>query len=209
MTHKTKLSTVALLSAFALLAGCGDGGGGGKSNNPPPPALGAQIERMGRAAVNTALIGPFLPQTDRGAKQDAYNAASDPSSWGGMFAMEIASNLAIYDGIDAVCGNQLLAGTTTEPGRYDALAAVLADDELYVNTGSGTCETYFGVEANALGFSNSDCGGRTPLEDTIDVTYSALGTPSFGGVTDGIPSDADGTASASNFPFYDVPLDLP
>jgi hypothetical protein len=219
MKSLVKQCTIALVATVVLLSGCGsdDDGGGAPTptptstptSNPPPPAVGAQIERMGRAAVNTALVGPFEEQQLRGQMQDAYNAAADPAEWDDQFADEMARSLAVYDALDAECGNQLLAGTAVEPGRYDALASVLADDQLYVNTESGSCEIYFGVEADALGFANDDCGGRTPLEDTIDVTYSALGTPSFGGVTDGIPEDADGTASAADFPFYDEPLDLP
>jgi hypothetical protein len=118
----------------------------------------------------------------------------------------MASNLAIYDGLDRVCGNQLLAGDTAAAGRYAALAGVLADDRLYVNTAAGTCQIYLGVEGNAVGITNDDCGGRTPLEDTIDVSYSVLAAGTLSGVTDGVPSDADGTASLDDFPFYAPPL---
>ncbi len=208
MRYSVRVSSGALLGAVLLLSGCsgGDDDGGGNSN-PPPPAIGAQIDRMGRSAVNTALIGPFLEQSERGAMQDAYNAENTPAMFAD-FSGEIASNLAIYDALDGECGNQLLAGATAEAGRYDGLAGVLANDQLFVNAASGTCTTYLAVEANALGLTNTDCGGRTPLYDTIDITYSALATGGFSGVTDGIPKDADGTASASAFPFYDDPLDL-
>lgn len=173
------------------------------------PVTGPQIDRMGRAAINTALIGPFLDPGlggPRGALQDVYNAAALPAQWNERFAGEMAGNLAIYDGLDRVCGNQLLAGDTAAPGRYGALAGVLADDQLYVNTASGTCQIYLGVEGNAVGITNDDCGGRTPLEDTIDVSYSVLAAGALSGVTDGVPSDADGTASLDSFPFYAPPL---
>jgi hypothetical protein len=137
--------------------------------------------------------------------QDIFNAEGDPADFAD-FAGEIASNLAIYDALDTVCGNQLLAGPQPVEGRYDALAGVLADDQLFVNTDSGTCQAYLAVESDFLGNANDDCGGRTPLEDTIDVSYSVLSGAS--GVTDGIPEDADGNASTSEFPFYDEPLDL-
>jgi hypothetical protein len=178
---------------------------------PELPQLGVQIDRMGRAAINTALLGPFLDKGaggPRGALQNTYNAASKPDEWVDLFAAEMASNLAVYDSLDRTCGNQLLAGMTAEPGRYDALAAVLADDQLYVNTASGTCAQYLGVEANALGITNDDCGGRTPLEDTVDTTYSVLAVGAVTGVGDGVPVDADGTASVSEFPFYAPPLML-
>ncbi len=173
------------------------------------PVSGPQIDRMGRAAINTALIGPFLDPGlggPRGALQDTYNLAAIPGQWNERFAGEMASNLAIYDGVDRNCGNQLLAGDAAAPGRYDGLAGVLADDRLYVNTASGTCQIYLGVEGNAVGITNTDCGGRTPLEDTIDVSYSVLAVGALSGVTDGVPVDADGTASLTDFPFYAPPL---
>jgi hypothetical protein len=207
MTRNTKISAIAFFAATVALAGCSSDDDGGISD-PPPPAVGAQIERMGRAAINTALIGPFLEQAQRGAMQDVFNAESDPASFAD-FAGEIAANLAIYDALDTVCGNQLLAGDEPVAGRYDALAGVLADDQLYVNTDSGTCEAYLAVEADFLGNTNDDCGGRTPLYDTIDVSYDVLSGAS--GVTDGIPEDADDTdspSSSSSFPFYGEPLDL-
>jgi hypothetical protein len=172
-----------------------DAGNDGGGNNPAPPTLGAQVDRQARSVVNTVLIHGFdADMAARGAAKDAYNAAA-PATWA-SFKGEIAKNLAILDGLDTVCGNQLLAGTTAAPGRYDALAGVLADDQLYVNTATGTCTQYFAVE---LGMS-TNCGGRAPTYDTIDVTLSAaaIGMPS--GVTDGIAAD-DKTQSNTTFPF--------
>ncbi len=170
-----------------------------------------QIDRMGRAGVNTALTNPFFRESVPAEKEaheaivDAYNAASDPNQWVSMFSAEIAANQAILDSLDTVCGNQLLAGGSAEAGRYDTLAGILADDQLYVNTSSGACSQYLAVEANAVGITNTDCGGRTPLEDTIDPTYSVLAAGALSGVTDGVPVDGDGTASLTEFPFLDTP----
>jgi hypothetical protein len=167
---------------------------------------------MGRAAVNTALTNPFYRETVANEESrhemvvDDYNAASDPSQWGARFSSLIASNLAILDSLDRVCGNQTLAGPTPVPGRYKALADILADDQLYVNTASGTCNQYLAVETNAIGIANTDCGGRTPLENTIDITYSVVAVGALTGVTNGITSDADGTASLTAFPFLDRPV---
>jgi len=123
------------------------------------------------------------------------------------FSSLIASNLAILDGLDGVCGNQLnLAGPTPVAGRYKALANILADDQLYVNTASGTCNQYLAVETTAIGIANTDCGGRTPLENSIDVTYSVVAVGALTGVTNGITSDADGTAALTVFPFLDRPV---
>ncbi|HEU4402234.1 MAG TPA: DUF4331 family protein [Candidatus Polarisedimenticolia bacterium] len=170
-----------------------------------------QIDRMGRAGVNTALTNPFFRESvpeekqKHEAIQDDYNASADPTEWAGLFSTEIAANLAILDGLDTVCGNQLLAGPSPVAGRYGTLAGILADDRLYLNAASGGCSQYLAVEANAVGIANNDCGGRTPLEDTIDTTYSVLAVGALGGVTDGVPVDGDGTASLKDFPFLDRP----
>jgi hypothetical protein len=215
MTRTPRLITT-ILVAVALLAGCGGDGGHREGattaqNPPPPPVTGDQIDRMGRAGVNTALTNPFYRESVAAeeslheAVQDDYNGAARPAEWASLFAGEIAANLAILDGLDTVCGNQLLAGPSPAAGRYDALAGILADDQLYVNTRSGTCRQYLAVEANAVGIANDDCGGRTPLEDTIDTTYSLLAAGILAGVGDGLAADGDGRASLTAFPFLDRP----
>ncbi len=205
--HRYWIIGIVLMSA-AVIAGCGDHG---SRDNTPPTITNVQIDRMGRAGVNTALTLPLFRETVASEQQahdaasDAYNAAADMTKWQTLFAAEIAGNAAIFDGLDRVCGNQLLAGSTATPGRYSALAGILADDELFVNTASGTCNQYLAVEANAVGIANTDCGGRTPLEDTIDTTYSVLAAGALSGVDDGVPSDSDGHASLTVFPFLDQP----
>jgi hypothetical protein len=191
-----------------VLIGCGS-----DDDNPPPPSVGAvQIDRMGRAGVNTALTNPFYRESVASEDSqhklivDDYNVASDPSQWVARFSSLMAPNLAILDSLDRVCGNQVLAGPAPVPGRYKALADILADDQLYVNTASGTCNQYLAVEANAIGIANTDCGGRTPLANTIDITYSVVAVGALTGVTNGITSDTDGTASLTAFPFLDRPV---
>src|SRR5438132_6474284 len=205
--QRTLYMVVAMFCAVVALAGCGS-----DDSNPPPPPVGAvQIDRMGRAGVNTALTNPFFRESVASEESrhemisDDYNAANNPSQWVAQFSSRIASNLAILDGLDRVCGNQLLAGSTPVAGRYKALADILADDQLYVNTAAGTCNQYLAVEANAIGIANTDCGGRTPLENTIDVTYSVLAAGALSGVTNGVTIDGDGTASLTTFPFLDRP----
>jgi len=204
------MNRLLILSVLAAgLVACGSDNNGG-NNNPPPakPTLGAtQIDRMGRAGVNTALTDPFDIVTGMTPNQvkDAYNAIIDPAAWATQFKGKIATNLAILDSLDAVCGNQLLAGNSAAVGRYDTLAGVLADDRLYVRTDKTTCSTYLGAEANAVGVTNDDCGGRTPLYNTIDVTYSALAIGQFSGVTNGFTSDSEGSPNATTFPFLGAP----
>lgn len=212
-TRKRWNALLAVLCASALIASCSSSGDNDETRDDPAPPnvnLGAQIDRMGRAGVNTAATAPFFRESIEEEKQahddvaDAYNSASDPAEWP-TFADEIAGNIAILDSLDTVCGNQLLAGDDVAPGRYAALAGVLADDQLYVNTASGSCQQYLAVEGNAVGITNTDCGGRTPLEDSIDVTYSVLAIGALTGVTDGVAKDADGTASITAFPYLDTP----
>lgn len=170
---------------------------------PAPPIVGAQIDRMGRAAVNTALVDPFdlLPGMTPDMVKDAYNAAADPAAWTSQFKDRIAANLAIFDGLgQAMCGGQLLAGKDARKGRYDALALLLADDQLYVDTGRSTCAQYLGVETGAM-----DCGGRTPSYSVVHVTYSALMTGKLTGLTDGLPTADDEGVPSADFPFLLAP----
>jgi hypothetical protein len=56
------------------------------------------------------------------------------------------------------------------------------------------------VEANATTIiPNTDCGGRTPLEDVIDETYSLLAIGATSGVSDGVALDS--TVTTDTFPF--------
>ena len=164
------------------------------------------IDRMGRPAINTALNNTFAADANAaGTAKDNYNKAA-VSAWTSN-ATEFAKNLAILDSLDTNCGNQLLAGTTATAGRYNTLAGVLADDQLYVNTASSTCSQYLAVEANAVNVvPNNDCGGRTLTYDVIDTSYSVLAAGALAGVGDDINSDSDGAIQSNTaFPFLAAP----
>src|SRR5258706_15813870 len=151
-TSRAMLVAVAFATALSL-ASCGDNGSSTANRDPSPPTirLDRQIDRMGRAGVNTATTAPFFRESVEAEQSmhddvsDAYNSASDPAKWVSLFGQRIAGNIAILDSLDTVCGNQLLAGSTASAGRYDALAGVLADDQLYVNTSSSSCQQYLAV----------------------------------------------------------------
>jgi len=175
---------------------------------PAPPALGTQMDRMGRPAINTALNNAFNPDNpSKQAAKDAYNQNSDPSTWAAAFVPTFEAGLGILDGIDTTCGNQLaFDNTKTDATAYAPLAGVLADDELYVNSASGTCTIYLGVEANALGVAaNSDCGGRVISYDVIQTSYSVLVAGALSGIDDGIATEAM-AADKDTFPFLVAPL---
>lgn len=170
------------------------------------PALGTQIDRFGRPAINTALNKTFeTDATKKDMGKDEYNANSDPSTWAAKYVPEFEANLAILDSLDTVCGNQLLADKSkNDPSRYATLAGVLVDDRLYVKLEATACTTYLGVEADAVGVKNDDCGGRTLAYDVIDASYTALATGALdGSVGDKIPiSDP---AKGTTFPYLAAP----
>lgn len=175
--------------------------------NPAAPTVGTQIERMGRPGVNTALTNPFFTSAMTAAheaKQDAYNAAGDPATWKASFSADIKASLGVLDSLDNTCGNQFAAAATLNAARYQGLADVLADDQLYVKTNTTTCAQYLAVEADATGIIvNADCGGRKLGYDVIDTTYSALAIGALTGVGDGVPMD-DNTVSTT-FPYLAAP----
>ena len=185
--------------------GNGGTGGAGGSTTPQPPALGAQIDRMGRPAINTALNHTFDNNPEqKDLAKDNWNKNKDSASWA-QYVAEIQTNLAILDGIDTVCGNQLLADTTkTDPTRYATLASVLADDRLFINSEGNSCNNYLAVEAKAIGVPNNDCGGRRMAYDVIDTSYTLLVTGKLdGSVGDDVPiSEA---AKSETFPYMIAP----
>ena len=168
------------------------------------PSLGLQIDRAGRAAISSALVGTFNgDSTAQGEIKDGYNAAS--SDWDG-FAAELAGNLAILDSLDTVCGNQLIADDENADGRYAALSGILADDQLYVHSARGTCGVYLGLEAEIVGAlpeGDGGCGGRTLDDDVIDRSYSVLAAGILTGVDDLIT--ANDVENLADFPYLAAP----
>jgi hypothetical protein len=191
----------------AVDGGTPDGGVASARGRDNPPAIGDQIDRHGRPAISTATVGTFLPDDMRAIRRGAYSDAATPAMWDDLFAEEIASSLGVLDSLDTVCGNQLLAAETATAGRYDALAAVLADDRLWVDAASSEngSNLYLGVEAEALGvLEDGGAGGRRPTDDVIERSYSVLAAGALGGVDDTVRSD-DGGASDTAFPFLGSP----
>lgn len=184
--------------------------------NPGVPALGIQIDRMGRPAVNTALTNPYdllpaaKPETSDTTKA-RYNAdaATSGATLVGTWAPYVAANLAILDGLDGgACGNQLAYNITlggTNMPFYTFLSSVLASDALLIDSSKTSCTQYLGVEATALGVAGvpaNECGGRKLDYDVIDRTYSVLASGMLSGVTDNI---AQTTAPLTAFPYFAPP----
>jgi len=152
------------------------------SGTPNPPTLKTQIDRMGRPAINTALNHEF-DEPDAGTSgpaKDSYNADPNIANWKTTYSAAFQSSLAILDSLDTKttqgdgCGNQFgynLAGPGT---YYAAVAGLMGDDQLYVDTSKTACTQYLAVELNALGaLPNNDCGGR-------EITGAAGTGPAFG-----------------------------
>jgi hypothetical protein len=154
--------------------------------------LGAQIDRMGRPLIATALVGVFAPAgPGKTALKDAYNHASDPATWttttlqaGVTIETELESNLAVWDGLDtgttlagAGCRNALHYKAPPAADSYKFAADMLGDDELLVDTSRTSCTVYFALEielASGGTLAHTTCGGRMPSHDVVDVTYSVL-----------------------------------
>jgi hypothetical protein len=235
MKNTTILTSLLAVSSLMAFAGCGD------NNNttpdaavkkdakpidapvgpPAPPALGAQIDRLGRPAINTALNRSFEPPATagHGAAKDAYNTDSNKSGWGAANLAEFTKNLGVLDSLDGACGNAPGYSSPVATTSYDGEEALLADDQLYVDTTQGTCALFLGVELSVLlGLPPSarGCGGRAPSYDVMDFSYSALaaGGQGFvisGGtftpkVQDGVAAHTGGNATSDTaFPFLAAP----
>ena len=167
-------------------------------------APGRQLDRMGRPLTENALLAPFGPDRVADELKERFNATTPAAA--AQFAPEIEKGLQLYDSLDGTCGNQLLAGA--EPAtRYRALASLLADDRLWVDSSARVCERFFAVElAHAAGRRTlaDDCGGRTITQDAIDVYRSLLVMGKATGVDDGVTGD-DGEHSPTQFPFLAAP----
>jgi hypothetical protein len=193
-----------LISAWSL--GCLFQRVGLERARPAPPILGRQIERTGRTLTGNALLGLLAPAEVGSQLKEDYNRAS-PERWP-RFAGELARGLGLYDGFDGRRGNQWLASRSgVAEHRYRALAELLADDRIWVNSASPTCTRMFAVEfavlANALA-ALDDCGGRTPNYDAVDIFRSLLVDGTRTNVGDGVARD-DRTHSTTEFPFLAPP----
>jgi hypothetical protein len=169
-------------------------------------AHGKQLDRAGRPLTGNALLGTLATEDVSNRLKKAYNAANPATS--ARFIPEIQEGLALYDGFDGRCGNQLLAAQDAKPGaRYQRLATVLADDRLWVNSESTVCTQFFAVEFASLAGQPSfaqDCGGRTPLYNAANIYRSILVDGTVGSVSDGLDHD-ELEHSATAFPFLAAP----
>ncbi len=218
MKHSNQMRVLGLCLSLACGACTSDDGADSATNNllprvdgalgkaNPPKALGARIDRAGRPAITAALISTFNPDpAAQSAERDRYNTSGNSNP---AFVPTIVTSLAILDGLDEACGNQLLAGNGDPRGRYAPLANVLVDDQLYVHSQrAGSGSVYLGLEAetvNAINAGQGAGGGRIPGDDVIARSFSVLVAGELSGLDDGVPRD-DAVHDQDVFPFLAAP----
>lgn len=210
------MTRTGLILAALVAAACSSPVRGGERGDdhglPPRPALGAPIDRAGRALTANALLGLTDSEEVSTRLKEQYNRT--PEADRAKLIPELQRGLGLYDGFDGRCGNQWLADRAAPPAmRYRALATVLADDRLWIDSRSSVCSRYLAVELAALPAPGAplappappgDCGGRTPSYDAVDAFRSLLVMGATSGLDDGLPRD-DHEHSASEFPFLAAP----
>jgi hypothetical protein len=171
-----------------------------------------QIDRAARPLTGNALLGTLASEETSDRLKEDYNGSTPAAS--ARFVPEIEKALALYDAFDGKCGNQLLTrspATAPAAERYRALAELLADDRLWVNSESTICLQLFAVELATLAGQSErmmDCGGRTPLYNASNVYRSLLVDGSTTSVDDGVDRD-DERHSETEFPFLAAPKAQP
>ena len=220
MKTMKQYATLSIAIASLAFAACGGDDCDNGNNGTPdasvdtpkafPTNIGSQIDRTGRAAISTALIESLLyaDSTTQGAGKDSYNGDPEVLSWAATWSPEIQKNLAVLDGLDVAddvngnpvngCGNQF--GINLGAAPYEALAGILADDQLIIDPTISTCNQYLAVEGGVT----TECGGRHPNMDVVETSYSVIAAGIFAGVDDGVASD-NVTHSISVFPYLAPP----
>jgi hypothetical protein len=158
-----------------------------------------QLDRAGRPLTGNALLGTLATAEVSDRLKEEYNRATPATSV--RFVPEIEKTLGLYDAFDGTCGNQYLAKSDAASlERYRALAQMLADDRLWVNSAATKCTQLFAVERGL----RNDCGGRTINYSAANMYRSLLVNGTASGVDDGLVED-ERKHSVSEFPFLARP----
>jgi len=147
-----------------------------------------QIDRQGRPVISL-----LIPEGQR----DAYNAASDPDAWPGLFAAEIEAATAALDLADGVQGN----GFISPP----VFAEIAADDRLQVDLEWSQCTGFFSIETSDLVPQphTNNCGGRQLSENVVDDLLSMQVSSWDPTISDFV--DANDVPFLTEFPFLAAP----
>ena len=166
-------------------SGSNDAGDAADSYYVPPPG---PEDRMGRAGINTALIG--TNHKDLWNKTDTVAAAATLT-----FDNDLQTHLVSIDMLDGV--NDWNGGPIPADAGPDADGGGLAHplgkplklDMLVVDTAKPYgANGYLEIENEVLlgGAAHQTCGGRTPNEDVMDKTLSLLVKKQLTGVSDNV-----------------------
>jgi hypothetical protein len=165
-----------------------------------------QVDRAGRPLTSTFLLAALGAAEVSQKLKDDYNGAA-PADWA-RFIPAIQESLNFFDALDGQCGNGLLQSAAVDtPPRYHDLAALMADDRIWVNSASTICAEPYAVERAAKGGMPAlarDCGGRTLTYSSVNVFRSLLAEGKPTGIDDGVDQD-ELEPSNSVFPFLRPP----
>jgi hypothetical protein len=166
----------------------------GMMMDAPMPLPTGQIDRMGRPAINTALVSADL--------KDAYNkTATYASPFPTTFTKSFNDSLIFIDMLDGTADWTLTSGT-------HPLRDPLLGDFLVVDTGKACPDkgSYLDVELFVLGLrtsANTTCGGRTLNDDVMDTTLTATVTALKSPVKDNV--DSATKPGTTTFPYLAAP----
>lgn len=170
-----------------------------------PVTVGPQVSRAGRPRVwEVALVG--LGRTPESQLSLAASYLTKTPAEAPEFLAETTSMLGVLDSLDSYCQNQWLSAKTGD--RYRKLAELLLDDRVYLDSTSGDCSVYMGVELEALKKLNPGsgrCGGHTPRHDPTERLYSLTIGGALTGLDDGLALDRRVPVSLTEFPFLGFP----
>ena len=177
------------------------------SNCPAPPTLGAQIDRMGRPAINTLLNHGFDPTAAAGTAKDTYNADADPSNWVTAYTAEFTKNLGILDALDTgFCGNGRCELGEFGTNGTTGVCAVDCPTATQVGTGDGCGNQVLynggqGTTPNAMSYTTlaGILAGDELYVDTTKTTCAFYLAVEFG-----VATGLGNTTCGGRAPQYDV-----
>lgn len=215
-----KTKTQLLASVVLVLAACGDNKvapdartrpdtGSGSGGFPAAPALGTQIDRMGRPAINTLLNHGFSADaTASRTAKDAYNANATPATWISSVP-EFMKNLGILDSLDTgFCGNGRCE--PNETGGVGTVSPICEPDCGTTNVGFGSASACGnqalyngGAGGSAMATSYQTLAGVL-AGDEVQLDTSKAVCALYLAVEFGVATGAANSTCGGRAPQYDV-----
>ena len=160
----TNVLSVAIKLPNARLGGNGNSIGVWATTSVMSNGGWAQVDRMGRPAINTVFNGLLLPSDSpyNGLEKDAFNFQR-PSKDAGTTSDNVT---AVLDAIGNVLTDN--GATAYTAGEVSAIASVLLPDELTLTLNSGA------PFATGSSLGTLALNGRGPADDVIDAEFALL-----------------------------------